>query len=276
MIHIDISQLNIPQEWREEAQELTEQLKGMPEEQRSDFINRNSRAWQRLKPELERLSHNKCWYCETKNTRADSHVDHHRPKNKVKNENDDEESEGYWWLAFDYQNLRLACNYCNCLHRGTDGVARGKSDRFPVLSSSRRAVSPNSNIDDEMPLLLDPANPADPPMLWFLDDGRASPRFSKDDDLPYLRAVITIDLLNLNDVKIVEERKRLLNQCMRLIERGDKAFQKYKNRSPAGKKEFEMIVQEIKELVQQSSEYSATARACFRGSSLTWVRETAM
>lgn len=238
MIYIDISQLNIPEEWEEEARQLTEQLKGMPEDQRSAFINQNSRVWQRLKPELERLSHNKCWYCETRNIRADFHVDHHRPKNKVKNENDVEESKGYWWLAFDYKNLRLACSYCNCLHTGTDGITRGKSDRFPLLSSSCKASSPDSNIENEMPLLLDPTNPFDPSMLWFIDDGRAFPKFSEDDGVPYRRAATTIDVLNLNDVKITEERKKLWNYCMRLIEKGDEAFEQYKNESPTGKKEL--------------------------------------
>jgi uncharacterized protein (TIGR02646 family) len=273
LIYINISQLHISKNRKREAQQITEQLGRIPEDQRSAFINQNSRVWQRLKPELATLSQNKCWYCETKNIRADFHVDHHRPKNKVKNENYDDESEGYWWLAFDCKNLRLACSYCNCLHTGTDGIARGKSDRFPLLSGSCRASSPDSNIDDEMPLLLDPTNRSDPSMLWFIDDGRAFPRFSEDDGVPYLRAVITIDILNLNDVKIVEERKKLSNHCMRLMKRGDKAFEQYKNGSPAAKKEFEMIVQEMNELTQPSSEFSATARACFRGSSRKWVRE---
>jgi len=112
-------------------------------------------------------------------------------------------------------------------------------------------------------------------MLWFIDDGRASPSFSEDDGVPYLRAVSTIDILNLNDIKIVEERKRLWNHCMRLIEKGDKAFEKYQNGSAAGKKEFEMIVLEMNELIQPPSEFSAAARACFRGSSSKWAREIA-
>jgi len=275
LIYIDISELQISEDWKREARQLTEQLARIPEDQRSAFINQNSRVWQRLKPELERLSHNKCWYCETKNIRADSHVDHHRPKNKVKNENHVGETEGYWWLAFNYKNLRLACSYCNCLHTGADNITRGKSDRFPLLSGSCRASSPDSNIDDEVPLLLDPTNRSDPSMLWFIDDGRASPSFSEDDGVPYLRAVSTIDILNLNDVKIVEERKKLLNHCMQLIERGDRAFEQYKNGSPTGKKEFEMIILEMNELTQPHSEFSATARACFRGSSSKWVREIA-
>ena len=124
----------------------------------------------------------------------------------MKNDNE-EDSEGYWWLAFDYRNFRLACSYRNCLHTGTDQITRGKSDRFPLLSGSPRASTPDSNIDEGMPLLLDPPNPADPPMLWFIDDGRACPKFLEDDGVPYERSAATIDILNLNDIRIVEERK---------------------------------------------------------------------
>jgi hypothetical protein len=116
------------------------------------------------------------------------------------------------------------------------------------------------------------ANPADPPMLWFIDDGRTCPKFPESDGIPYERAAITIEILNLNDVKIVEERKRLWNSCTRLIERGDEAFARYKKGSTAGKTEFEMIVREMNELIQPRSEFSATAQACFR-SCCNWVRE---
>lgn len=159
------------------------------------------------------------------------------------------------------------------MHKGTDNITRGKSDRFPLLSGSCRASSPTSNIDDEMPLLLDPTKPTDPPLIWFIDDGRACSRFSEGEGAPYERAAATVDILNLNDIKIVEERKKLWNRCTRLIERGDKAFEQYKNRSAVGRREFEMIIEEMNELTRQSSEFSATARACFHGSSLKWVRE---
>jgi hypothetical protein len=71
------------------------------------------------------------------------------------------------------------------------------------------------------------------------------------------------------------ESRCLWNHCLRLIEKGDKAFEKYQNGSAAGKKEFEMIVLEMNELIQPPSEFSATVRACFRGSSSKWVREIA-
>lgn len=274
MIYVDNSKLNIPQEWKEEARRLTEELKDVPEAKRSDSINQNSRIWRESKPELEKISHNKCWYCEAKVTRADFHVDHHRPKNRVENKDGTQES-GYWWLAFDHRNFRLACSYCNCPHTGPDGITRGKSDQFPLHPNSARASSPESNLEDEMPFLLDPTNRADPPLLWFQDDGRACPRHSEAAGFVHLRAKVTIHILNLNDIKIVEARRELWYRCITLIKRGDRAFAKYQQGSPTGRKEFETVIREIHELVQPSAEFSAAARACFRAfreSAYDWER----
>ena len=273
MIYIDTSKLNIPPKWKEKAERFTEELKNISEAERSNFMEQNSRIWRRLKQELKKISHNKCWYCETKMPRADFHVDHHRPKNRVKNKDGTEEP-GYWWLAFDHRNFRLACSYCNCPHTGTDGITRGKSDQFPLHPSSTRASSPDSNLDDEMPFLLDPVNLADPSQLWFQDDGRACPKYSEADGFLHQRAKVTIDVLNLNDIKIVETRKELSNRCIKLIERGDNAFAQYRKGSPTGRIQFETVIREIQELIQSSAEFSAAARACFRGSAYDWVRET--
>jgi uncharacterized protein (TIGR02646 family) len=272
LIYIDVSKLVTPQEWEEEATQLTEELKNVPETDRSAFINRNSRIWHRLKTQLEGLSHSKCWYCEVKMPRADFHVDHHRPKNNIRNKDGTEEP-GYWWLAFDHKNFRLACSYCNCLHIGPDGITRGKSDQFPLHPNSQRASSPDSNPSDEMPFLLDPTNPTDPSLLWFQDDGKACPIYSEAHGFIYERAEVTIEILNLNDVKIVEERKKLWNRCITLMKRGDEAFVQYQKASPTGRTQFEMVIQEIQELIQSSAEFSAAARACFRGSAHDWVRE---
>lgn len=272
MIYIDISRLNIPEEWKEKARQVTEELRNIPETDRARFIERNSEIWQGLKSELERISHGKCWYCEVKSPRADFHVDHHRPKNRVKN-SDGTEEPGYWWLAFEYSNYRLACSFCNCPHAGEDGIVRGKSDQFPLHSGSVRA-RPDSNLNDENPILLDPTNPVDPSMLWFSNDGSACPRHSEAASFLHQRASATIDILNLNDIKIVEARKELWRRCITLIERGDRAFAQYHGGSPTARTEFEMIIREIRELIQSSAEFSATARACFRGSAYDWVRET--
>jgi hypothetical protein len=63
-----------------------------------------------------------------------------------------------------------------------------------------------SDLDDEIPLLLDPTNSYDPHLLWFQDNGYACPKFSEKDGLLNLRAKTTIEILNLDDIHIVEAR----------------------------------------------------------------------
>lgn len=271
MIYINISNMEFPNGWIEEAEKKTEELTKLPEDQRKEFIKNNSKIWQSLKHNLEILSHNKCWYCEIRNTRSDHHVEHYRPKNRITNDDGSIEN-GYWWLAFDYTNFRIACSYCNCLHRGVDDVTRGKADKFPLLERSSRAL-PSTDPADERPILLDPTNPVDPPLLTFLDDGRASPIIPEISDILYHRAEMTINILNLNDRKIVDARKVIKEMCKRIIRRGDRAFRLLKEDSVTGKEQFKQVIIEAKEMINVTSELSSAARSYILGSGEVWITQ---
>ena len=54
-----------------------------------------------IKNELKRLYNSKCGFCEKDVTDHTPHVEHYRPKAK------------YWWLAYSWDNLLLACEECN-------------------------------------------------------------------------------------------------------------------------------------------------------------------
>ncbi|MFX1554713.1 MAG: hypothetical protein ACFFBV_12360, partial [Promethearchaeota archaeon] len=84
----------------------------------------------------------KCAYCETQIV-SDQYGDmeHYRPKNAVTDENGEEikkEGEngqtithpGYYWLAYDWQNLLLTCEMCNRPNPGNKNI--GKHNKFPV------------------------------------------------------------------------------------------------------------------------------------------------
>jgi len=236
-----------------------------------DYIDSRSDLWTDLKPYLSALSRQKCWYCETKAPRFDYVVDHFRPKKRVRHANGTE-CEGYWWLAFDWHNYRLACDYCNSQHEGEDEEVRGKSDFFPLLHEDRRIHNPGDNLDDEMPLLLDPVVDGDYALLWFMQDGLPYPA-DEEGTFQYQRAETTIRLLNLKDERVAEARKALLLRCQRLIDRGEKTYLHYCNGSPAGMIEYKNICREIHELVAPDAEYSAAAKAFFKSSPLKWVRD---
>jgi uncharacterized protein (TIGR02646 family) len=263
MIHVDTAEVRPPARWKRQANKLSAELQALPDKKRPAFIEKHSRVWRSMQGRLATASHGKCWYCETKNTRADLHVDHHRPKNRIMN-SDGTKGQGYWWLAFDLENFRLACSYCNCLHKGQDGITRGKSDKFPLLRYCKRAKS-KSELAKEMPILLDPVVHADPSFLWFREDGRVTPAFSRKDRVLYTRAKSTIDILNLDESRIVQARKDLWSLCTSFVDIGNIAINDYATGRLSGKNQFEIAYRRVKALIKPSSEFSATARACFSG-----------
>lgn len=269
MRFIDIRELKIPNEWLTDANLLTDKLRTIPEDERSTFINSKNNLWKSIKPIMEELSHGKCWYCEIKNTRSDHHVDHHRPKNRITLD-DGATDAGYWWLSFDFRNFRIACSYCNCLHTGEDGVVRGKADKFPLLEGSEKAKEWTYPID-ERPALLDPCDPLDSSLLTFIEDGAAYSKNPVEEHEEYQRASITIEILNLNERKIREARRQLKEECIRLLDRGDKAFLVYQQGSIVGKEQFRQVIFEINEKIRENAELSSVARAYILNSGTPWV-----
>lgn len=98
---------------------------------------------------LELVHHNKCCYCETKDVRSNKDVEHFRPK-RAYSESLDSKSKypGYFWLAYDWDNLFLACQVCNQIF---------KNDFFPILDENFRAQTNNLSIANEQSALIHPS-----------------------------------------------------------------------------------------------------------------------
>jgi uncharacterized protein (TIGR02646 family) len=121
---------------------------------------------------LEKLFHDKCAYCEWKPTGgSDWDVEHYRPKGRVAER---EDHPGYYWLAYTWGNLYLACTHCNQNRKDkprwddpTESPAGGKVDQFPLYDEGTRVMSPdgNANLLDEHTLLIDPCY--DPPEVYL-------------------------------------------------------------------------------------------------------------
>jgi hypothetical protein len=131
-------------------------------------IKFNQEIWSELKWHLFDLFYGKCAYCESKPLAVTSgDVEHYRPKAKItgdKNWPGDPEHPGYYWLAYDINNLLPSCESCNRNF--------GKMNRFPV--NGQHAPDEASLVNEE-PLLLNPysltINPRE--HLTFTDVGRA-------------------------------------------------------------------------------------------------------
>lgn len=99
---------------------------------------------------LLEAQHHKCAYCEHPIRAAQAgEVDHFRPKGAVQQESADPlERPGYYWLAYSWENLLLACSRCN--------GSPNKGNRFPLGTGGVRAKRPSDSLAAEHPLLVDP------------------------------------------------------------------------------------------------------------------------
>src|SRR5258708_6168668 len=145
-----MSRLSPSDSWILRAEQALEEMHmAETKAERDEVLRRRARVWSLVKDDLSELSHGKCWYCESRQSRSYMVVDHFRPKGTIKDA--DPEHEGYWWLAFDLSNYRFACTFCNSPAKDSDDITRGKRNFFPLVDESLRARSSDDDIDLEKP-----------------------------------------------------------------------------------------------------------------------------
>jgi hypothetical protein len=255
------------------ADATEEELPQLYEQLRAE-IAKHAGLWAELKKEMADLSSGKCWYCESRENRSDLAVDHFRPKSEVK---ECATHCGYWWLAFDPMNYRFACDLCNSLHANEKaGKALGKSTHFPLLDEGTRVFDPSGNLDDEWLALLDPAQAADPGLIGFLHEGTAVPRYSHaESPLFNKRASLSIDVYNLNDVRIREERQAIANEIKLQVARADKYLTQAMAEDRTALDHFKEAIRIIRSKASWEAEFSSSARAVLAGfRDKEWVAST--
>ncbi len=227
MIHIDISNFRPPKAWRRKAKE---HLKKIIKLQNSgNIVDRNTyienhACWSEIKNLIIAVGLNKCWFSEGTSDVAHLHIEHFRPKKKVKLLNPIhncaearaiETSECYYWLAFNFRNYRICGQLVNSY----------KGNHFPLRPGSFIA---NNRADDfrlEEPILLDPTVPGDVDLISYDIDGlpyaTANPITHP---YEYLRAEVSIKLFGLKDSLIIEARKRKLQDLNANIAKIDRWY----------------------------------------------------
>jgi hypothetical protein len=221
-------------------------------EARNKLIDSNSVHWGTLKPWLLALSSGKCWFTEARDIASHLDVEHFRPKKSAKNIKGDER-DGYWWLAFNYMNFRIAGNVPN----------RKKSTWFPLRYGSRCSTYRNQCEDDEAPHFLDPTSAYDVTLLAFDEEGKAIPvpGVSRWD---YVRVRRTVDRLKLNEHQaLAEERRKVWQKTSRAINEYYRAKQQTTAaHSSVARNKVKERAREIRELTKPTAELSAVARWC--------------
>jgi uncharacterized protein (TIGR02646 family) len=144
-----------------------------------------------VRQDLIHLFKGKCAYCESRIDMSGSgDIEHFRPKQGARSRTAERDQLHYAWLAYEWDNLLIACIDCNRV-RSYNGGRAGKADNFP-LEGPRAPLLADVHLcrDVEKPLLLDPCFDRPEEHLSFQSDGlcRAlSPRGSA-----------TIEILGLN------------------------------------------------------------------------------
>lgn len=101
-----------------------------------------------VKAALVLAQRKKCCFCESK-VGMDGDVEHYRPKAGFSQAKGSPiEGPGYYWLAYTWANLLLACAICN---------QRFKRSLFPLFDPARRARSHHDDVGQEDPLFINPA-----------------------------------------------------------------------------------------------------------------------
>lgn len=110
-----------------------------------DFKGRN--YWGEVKKDLWEYQDRKCCFCERqRDPNRESDVDHYRPKLAQNNE-PAPGHDGYWWLAYTWENLFFVCSKCNSAY---------KKNSFPLINKTARAFNKDDDLLQERPYLLDP------------------------------------------------------------------------------------------------------------------------
>ena len=239
--------------WVTKASQLLAQLGAAPDAAtRNAIIDANSAVWGELKQWLLSLSHHKCWFSEAKDCFSHWDVEHYRPKKSARDA-DGTEHEGYWWLAFDWHNLRICGNAGN----------RKKGTYFPLRAGCPRSAA-HGDLRHEDPQLLDPVDPDDPALISFNLEGRAIPAPHVTEDWEKSRVEYSVERYNLDFPPLMDKRKAVWANCWEQIQHYLTELRLYHADRTNGiaRDRYKQTLRALREMVREDKELSAVARAC--------------
>lgn len=260
-LNIDFNRLNLPEGWQEKAQKLSGLLADAKDEkQRSVIIGKNEEHWKAVKPVLASLFNYKCWYTEAPQQGTDVDIDHFRPKKRVQETLSTAiPHDGYWWLTFCLQNYRYSCIVAN--RRRTDvetGVTGGKAAHFPLCDESKRAKTPDCDLEEEQAVLLDPLKATDVQLLHFKPDGEAMPRFSQEKHArKFMRADQSIAFYNLNHSDFVRCRIELRDQIDSDVKAAKRYFNKLETSDADNDLAYEQVICRLRKMRSNEAPFSS-------------------
>jgi hypothetical protein len=250
-----------PQDWLDRAASATAEIEAEPNAaKRLNIIRKKAKLWSELKGWLLGLSNQKCWFSEAKDLCVYWEVEHFRPKGRALSL-DKSAREGYWWLAFQWENYRIC---------GRIGNAR-KGSYFP-LGAAYSATSTCRDTLEELPYLLDPTNKHDCALLSFDRLGRAVPA-SGVDTWSASRVSESVRLYGLDFHQLELQRQLIWEECERLLNELANLMKQQGEHPGVGKKVMiESAFGQIDRLASKKSVCSSVVLACLQKSEYPWAR----
>lgn len=206
MIKVNFSEptTNAWKDWRKKAEVETKLVKQKATKKQP--LTFKDALYKEMRKEIFEAYFNKCAYCEAYFVLDQTgDVEHYRPKGKITDENDKVVSEnGYYWLAYDHNNLLPSCSKCNRPTKNINGKLVGKGTRFPVIGTFR-ATTHRKKLSKEKAVFLHPV--FDEPTEHILFDEQTGMLIGKTD-----RGKMCIDLLDLNREGLPEHRRQIVTE----------------------------------------------------------------
>lgn len=282
MRYIPIDTFKPSAEWQKRADDATKELlgKGTPQ-QKLTYIKANAKIWKDLGKEFIEHFGNKCWYTDAANYGARLDTEHFRPKATTIELTDKDckeatdalllklpepRREGYWWLAFQAENLMLCAQVMN---------REDKRNFFPLHKDSPVASGANQNAwRNEIPVFLDPRQLDDVGLVDYDDTGAMRPRDGLE---PWdrLRVVITNECFGLSRFQpLTEGRQRMWQKCTQLMEQYLKAAKKQQEEgtpNPILQQKKNDAMTGLNKLLDPKEPFSTVAASCLRNSSFKWA-----
>lgn len=253
MRHIALREQKPDPDWEKKAAALLSKLRAAADATaRNIIIDNNKALWGELKEWLLSLSHGKCWFSEAKDCFSHWEVEHYRPKKSAK-DRDGTVHDGYWWLAFDWENFRICGNSGN----------RKKGTYFPLRDGCAR-IGPSGDVRQEEPTLLDPIDEDDPGLLFFDIEGRAVAAPHVTDQWEKARVRYSVERYNLDFPPLMNKRKAVWAECWNSIQEYRRELVLYQQdpKNLIARDRLKQAAKRVRVLLKEDRELSAVARAC--------------
>jgi hypothetical protein len=191
-----------------------------------------------VKKKLKKAQHDKCCFCEKNQVEEYGAVEHYRPKKgfKIDKSHKTLTKPGYYWLAYDWENLLFVCGLCNTGY---------KKNYFALKDEKKRAKSHKQKIANEDPLLIDPCGAKNPRDHIVFNNQFPSP---KDDYGRY-----TVEYCGLDRDSLNVARQKLISDI-------DARLAILSQRASFSKKEVDKAKQYIIDCRKPEAEFSSMAR----------------